>query len=284
MTFFTVAAASRIICWPTRVEPVSETLRTTGEAMIGAVGRRGRADDEVDGARRQVAGAGSSRRSPSPTPGVWLDGRTTTEQPAASAGATLRRDQRGGEVPGGEGRDDADRLAGHLEAAARRRGSRRSGRRCAAPPRRTSGTGRSRGPTRARTARAACRSRREIIRAASSLRRIISSAMACSASARSKPASPARRRGRGRRGDRRLGVGRGRATGASPSGFSVTGLDHRRACRRPPPARQRPSMNRPKLAYIGSYHRDALPAPATSAERCALEPSRAISQRLLQTP
>ena len=36
VTFFMVSAASRIICWPTRVEPVSDTFRTSGEAMIGA--------------------------------------------------------------------------------------------------------------------------------------------------------------------------------------------------------------------------------------------------------
>ncbi len=35
-TFFIVAAASRIICWPTRVDPVSDTFRTAFAAMIGA--------------------------------------------------------------------------------------------------------------------------------------------------------------------------------------------------------------------------------------------------------
>jgi hypothetical protein len=35
-TFFNVSAASRIICCPTRVEPVNETFRTALDAMIGA--------------------------------------------------------------------------------------------------------------------------------------------------------------------------------------------------------------------------------------------------------
>ena len=79
----------------------------------------------------------------------------------------------------------------------------------------------------------------EIIRAASSLRRIISSAMACSASARSK----ADLRPPGGQAARRRPRSRPRypppvATGASPSGFSVTGLmtGARAAARRATPA------------------------------------------------
>ena len=84
----------------------------------------------------------------------------------------------------------------------------------------------------------------EIIRAASSLRRIISSAMACSASARSKAVFDPHAAKPRVAASMAASVSPLGATGASPSGSSVTGLKTGLA---PPPdaPRQRPSMKSP---------------------------------------
>ena len=89
VTRFKVSAAALTICLPTAVEPVSEILRTTGEAISVGV----------------MSAALPVKRPTTPTgtpaswqhltsamiePGVSCDGRQITEQPAASAGATLR--------------------------------------------------------------------------------------------------------------------------------------------------------------------------------------------------
>src|SRR5258707_768639 len=80
---------------PTATEPVSETLRMTGEAISSSASL-------ADGPVMTVSTPGGRPASTSASamakhePGVSEAGRATTEQPAASAAAILREGRRAG--------------------------------------------------------------------------------------------------------------------------------------------------------------------------------------------
>ena len=95
VTRFTVSAASLIMRLPTSVDPVSEILRTTGEAINpGAIA-------EALPVSRLISpdGAPASWQhwiSAIAEPGASIEGRQMTEPPAASAGAILRASSKTG--------------------------------------------------------------------------------------------------------------------------------------------------------------------------------------------
>ena len=219
-----VSAASRIICWPTRVEPVSDTLRTARRGHDRRVGRPRRPDDEVDGAVRQVAGAAAVDHHHRRRPASGSTAATITEQPAASAGAILRASSAAGKFQAVKAATMPIGSRGHLEAtaghAALDDAAVDAPRLLGVPAELVA----RRGPTRARPGRSACRSRS----------RSSAPPRPCGGSSRRRwraarrrarrPSSPARRRARARPLSIAASVSARVATGASPSGFSVTGL------------------------------------------------------------
>ena len=128
---------------PTGTEPVSDTLRTMGEAISVSEISAGFAGQDAERAWRQP---GIDQRLADGKAGAGRLGGGAGDDRAA--GRQRRRDlarrQQGREVPRRE-RERRRRPAGRSRSAARRRCGREwSGRRCAWPPRRTTRTGRRR--------------------------------------------------------------------------------------------------------------------------------------------
>ena len=91
-TFFTVAAHCAISRRPTSVEPVNDSLRTIGLDVSSAPISGALAAEPVTTLKTPAGKPArcASSASASAVSGVCSAGLTTTVQPAASAGATLR--------------------------------------------------------------------------------------------------------------------------------------------------------------------------------------------------
>ncbi|MNI44297.1 hypothetical protein D3C73_986680 [compost metagenome] len=84
-----VAAHWLINSWPIRVEPVNDSLRTSGLAVISPPTPAGRPVNTLNTPAGMPARSASTA-SASADSGVISDGLTSTVQPAARAGAHLR--------------------------------------------------------------------------------------------------------------------------------------------------------------------------------------------------
>ena len=92
LTFLTVPLAWRIRSLPTGVDPVNDTLRTAGLVVSSSPTCGARSFEQVTMLRIPGGTPASSANTASASAhnGVSSAGLTTTGQPAASAGATLR--------------------------------------------------------------------------------------------------------------------------------------------------------------------------------------------------
>ena len=141
---------------PTSVEPVKDSFRSRGSVSSGSTTERAERDgDHVEDARRQARlledpGEGQHRQRRE------LGGLHDHRAARGDGRADLAGAHRHREVPRRDEQAWPHRLAHREEPALARRVRWRTARRCARPPRRTSGGTRPRRPPRPATRRAAC--------------------------------------------------------------------------------------------------------------------------------
>ena len=114
------ARPGRMMWEPISVEPVKEILRTSGCSTSASPISPPAPGDDLQHARRADRPRARVRPSRSALSGESEAGFSTTQLPAASAGADFPAGNREGKIPRHDGRDDAHRLAqGEIESAPR---------------------------------------------------------------------------------------------------------------------------------------------------------------------